>query len=87
MSCDVKLWIKLNLTQPHRFVIDTIAWDLMFGGTCWFIWLHRNELVFNSGNEDSRQSVLDKSRLWLASAVAATGPAGLTLRRSTLCWE
>ncbi|KAK8658868.1 hypothetical protein V6N13_029087 [Hibiscus sabdariffa] len=34
MACDIKLWVKLNLTQPHRFAIDTVAWDLMFGGIC-----------------------------------------------------
>ncbi|KAK9020713.1 hypothetical protein V6N11_010730 [Hibiscus sabdariffa] len=50
----------------------------MFGGVCWFIWLRRNELVFNVGREEVRQPVLDKAWHWLASAVAATGAAALT---------
>ncbi|KAK8974718.1 hypothetical protein V6N11_013184 [Hibiscus sabdariffa] len=76
MSCDIKSWIKLNLTQPHRFAIDIADWDLMFGGVCWFIWLRRNDLVFNAGHEEEvRQPVLDRARRWLASAVAAQGAA------------
>ncbi|KAK9031592.1 hypothetical protein V6N11_055888 [Hibiscus sabdariffa] len=76
MSCDIKSWIKLNLTQPHRFAIDIADWDLMFGGVCWFIWLRRNDLVFNAGHEEEvRQPVLDRARRWLALAVAAQGAA------------
>ncbi|KAK8532542.1 hypothetical protein V6N12_053980 [Hibiscus sabdariffa] len=78
MSCDIKSWIKINLTQPHRFAIDIAAWGLMFGGVCWFIWLRRNDLVFNVGREEVRRPVLDRARHWLASAVAATGAAALS---------
>ncbi|KAL4348403.1 hypothetical protein GQ457_17G026010 [Hibiscus cannabinus] len=33
MACDIKTWIRINLTKPSTFAKDSVHWDLMFGGT------------------------------------------------------
>ncbi|KAK9006191.1 hypothetical protein V6N11_035236 [Hibiscus sabdariffa] len=67
----------------HVLRLDAVYWDLMFEGTYWFIWLNRNGFVFNVGNDEPRQSVLDRSRMWLASALAIAGHVGLAMQSSS----
>ncbi|KAL4386016.1 hypothetical protein GQ457_09G012300 [Hibiscus cannabinus] len=59
MACDIKTWIQINLTKPSTFAKDSVHWDLMFGGTLWFIWLHRKALIFSEGFEERRRSTLE----------------------------
>ncbi|KAK8632696.1 hypothetical protein V6N13_073081 [Hibiscus sabdariffa] len=82
MTCDIKTWIRINLTHPSFFAKDLVAWDLMFGGTVWFIWLNRNALIFLDGTKERRRSTLDYARSWLSSATTAVLPVNLLVRRA-----
>ncbi|KAK8667533.1 hypothetical protein V6N13_007682 [Hibiscus sabdariffa] len=86
MACDIKTWIRINLTQPSFFAKDSVAWNLMFGGTVWFIWLNRNALIFLDETEERRRSTLDYAHSWLSSATTVVLLVNLLVRRTDAVW-
>ncbi|KAK8506515.1 hypothetical protein V6N12_034242 [Hibiscus sabdariffa] len=66
---NIKQWVRDNLTKRFRFGRDPRGWDLIFGATCWYLWLYRNGVVFGSDGIDS-WSVLAKVREWYVEHVA-----------------
>ncbi|KAK8666117.1 hypothetical protein V6N13_006269 [Hibiscus sabdariffa] len=63
MTLDIKQWLRANLTKKIRFGRDSREWDLIFDATCWFLWLYRNRLVYETDGVES-WSVLAKVRHW-----------------------
>ncbi|KAK8626914.1 hypothetical protein V6N13_134543 [Hibiscus sabdariffa] len=74
--------------QQLRFGRDSRRWDLIFGATCWYLWLYRNGLVYGIDGTET-WSVLAKVRGWYeehaaslllsderVQAAAATGLSG-----------
>ncbi|KAK8553193.1 hypothetical protein V6N13_089406 [Hibiscus sabdariffa] len=82
MTCDIKTWIWLNLTQPNTFAKEPMAWDLMFGGTCWFICLNRNAVIFTDGIEEGRRPTLEHAFEWLKNVVIIASLVSIPLRRT-----
>ncbi|KAK8685028.1 hypothetical protein V6N13_041039 [Hibiscus sabdariffa] len=87
MECDIKCWIKTNLVAPNSFAKDGDGWDIMFGGLVWFLWLHRNGLIFADDEVTMRQSVLERARDWKAKAMLALAansiPSATPIRHHT----
>ncbi|KAK8665915.1 hypothetical protein V6N13_006072 [Hibiscus sabdariffa] len=48
MNMGTKQWIRMNLNKGARFGHGNSNWDLLFGGTCWYLWLYRNVMIFDS---------------------------------------
>ncbi|KAK8974507.1 hypothetical protein V6N11_034218 [Hibiscus sabdariffa] len=63
MSLDIKNWVRVNLMQQLRFGRDSRRWDLIFGSTCWYLWLYQNGKVYGTDGIKT-WSVLAKVRGW-----------------------
>ncbi|KAL4309768.1 hypothetical protein GQ457_01G026470 [Hibiscus cannabinus] len=72
LSLDIKDWIEKNLTNGAIYARDVINWDLMFSGTCWYIWLHRNSRIFYDQGID-RQPMLKCAQFCLVQMIDALG--------------
>ncbi|KAK9033955.1 hypothetical protein V6N11_050134 [Hibiscus sabdariffa] len=88
--------------EQSLFGRDSRLWDLIFGATCWYLWLYRNGLVYSTDGTET-WSVLAKVRGWYkehaaslllsngrAPAVVATGLSGSgsyhSMRRGLTHW-
>ncbi|KAK8558936.1 hypothetical protein V6N13_098547 [Hibiscus sabdariffa] len=69
-SLDNKRWVRENLLNDGRFAKACADYDLMFEGTCWYIWLHRNARTFEV-DEVEESSVLQRAQAWLVRAVTS----------------
>ncbi|KAE8709087.1 Protein transport protein Sec61 subunit alpha isoform 2 [Hibiscus syriacus] len=51
LAMDFNSWLVINLTNAS-FVYDVRDWNLLFGSLLWYIWLDRNDRVFNDAVKD-----------------------------------
>ncbi|KAK8644420.1 hypothetical protein V6N13_123727 [Hibiscus sabdariffa] len=48
MDVEIKQWVRENLKKGVKYGRDSRNWDIMFGGTCWFLWLYQNAFIFET---------------------------------------
>ncbi|KAK8985017.1 hypothetical protein V6N11_082636 [Hibiscus sabdariffa] len=75
MAMGIKQWIHMNLKRGTRFGRDVSIWDLLFGDTCWYLWLYCNVVIFETPGAETWSMML-KVREWTTLALAAIGLAG-----------
>ncbi|KAK8686472.1 hypothetical protein V6N13_125497 [Hibiscus sabdariffa] len=69
-TLDFKRWIHENLKNGAGFAKENTNWDLMFGGMCWFIWLHRNSQIFDD-QAGEPGSISHRAKPWFQRAAAS----------------
>ncbi|KAL4335893.1 hypothetical protein GQ457_07G010770 [Hibiscus cannabinus] len=69
MESNIKQWVRDNLLQRLQFGRDPRGWELIFGATCWYLWLYRNGVVFGVDGIES-WSIMVKVREWYAGHAA-----------------
>ncbi|KAK8693624.1 hypothetical protein V6N13_071199 [Hibiscus sabdariffa] len=58
-----------TIRKGTAFGKDDRDWNMIFGATCWFLWLYRNALIYSTEGVES-WSVLSKVRNWYDSVAA-----------------
>ncbi|KAK8546218.1 hypothetical protein V6N12_027013 [Hibiscus sabdariffa] len=97
MESNIKQWVRDNLLQRLQFGRDPRGWDMIFGATCWYLWLYRNGVVFGLDGIES-WSVMAKVRGWYVehtaglqqmTSAAGSSPIGshCVRRADPGCWD
>ncbi|KAK8689088.1 hypothetical protein V6N13_087818 [Hibiscus sabdariffa] len=57
MNVDRLDWLRIILSRPVYFVRVLEHWDFMFSAVLWRLWLHHNQIVFDSEYSEGRSLV------------------------------